>query len=156
MSKNENNKAENGNTVSVHYKGTLEDGTEFDSSYERGETLTFQVGEGQMIKGFDAAVVGMEVGETKNVTLSSHEAYGPHDPRGIQKVPKELFEADFKFDIGAAISGTNPSGQPVVGTILSEEAETVTLDFNHPMAGHSLNFQIELVDINESGIDVVE
>ena len=144
------NKVESGNTISVHYRGTLSDGTEFDNSYDRGEVLTFQVGGGQMIPGFDAAVVGMQVGETKEVTLSSHEAYGPHTPEAIKSVPKELFEEGFNFDIGTTVHGTNGDGIPVIGTILSEEKEEVTLDFNHPMAGHELNFKIELVDIGNA------
>ena len=141
------NTVEKGNTISVHYKGTLGDGTQFDSSYDRGEALTFEVGNGQMIPGFDAAVVGMQVGEKKEVSLDSTEAYGPHNPQAVQSVPKELFEEGFTFDVGSTVQGTNAQGVPVLGTILSEEADSVTLDFNHPMAGHNLNFEIEVVSI---------
>lgn len=143
-----NNKVEKGSTVSVHYRGTLDDGTQFDSSYDRGEAITFEVGNGQMIAGFDAAVVGMTVGEKKDVSLASDEAYGPHNPSAVQSVPKELFEEGFEFTPGSTVQGTNAQGAPVMGTILSEENDSVTLDFNHPMAGHSLNFLIEVVDID--------
>ena len=142
-------KVENGNMVSVHYRGSLTDGTEFDNSYDRGEALTFQVGAGQMITGFDAAVVGMEVGEVKEVTLASSEAYGPHNPEAVRTVSKEVFPDDFDFAVGTTVHGTNREGSPVMGTILNEEKENVILDFNHPMAGHELNFKIELVDIND-------
>jgi FKBP-type peptidyl-prolyl cis-trans isomerase 2 len=140
----------NGNTVSVHYRGTLEDGTEFDSSHNRGETLTFQVGSGQMIEGFDANVVGMKVGEIKNITLDANKAYGEHNSEAIQEVSKEVFPPDFEFVVGATVQGQGPNGQPVVAKILSEQDETATLDFNHPLAGHKLNFEIEMVEISET------
>jgi len=140
----------NGNTVSVHYRGTLEDGTEFDSSHNREETLTFQVGSGQMIEGFDTSVVGMKVGEIKNVTLDANKAYGEHNPEAIQEVSKEVFPSDFEFVVDATVQGQGPNGQPVVAKILSEQDETVTLDFNHPLAGHKLNFEIEMVEISET------
>ena len=88
---------ENGNTVSVHYRGTLNDGTEFDSSHSRGEPLSFQVGSGQMINGFDAALPGMAVGETKSITLTPDQAYGESNPEAITDVPKESFPARIQF-----------------------------------------------------------
>ena len=139
--------ANNGNTVSVHYRGTLEDGTEFDSSHSRGETLTFQVGSGQMIEGFDKGVVGMQIGDVKNITLEAEQAYGEHRPEGVQEVSKENFPPDFEFVIGGTVHGQGPDGQPVIAKILSEQDETATLDFNHPLAGKTLNFEIEMVEI---------
>jgi len=139
---------ENGNTVSVHYRGTLNDGTEFDSSHSRGETLSFQVGSGQMINGFDAALPGMAVGETKNITLTPDQAYGESNPEAITDVPKESFPPDFNFQVDAMVQGQNDMGQPVVGTINEVKDEAVTIDFNHPMAGKDLNFEIELVSID--------
>ncbi len=137
----------NGNTVSVHYRGTLEDGTEFDSSHNRGETLTFQVGSGQMIEGFDKGVVGMSVGEVKNITLDAEQAYGESNPEAIQEISKAAFPEDFEFVIGASVQGQGPEGQPIIAKIVSEQEEAVTLDFNHPLAGQKLNFEIEMVEI---------
>ena len=138
---------ENGNTVSVHYRGTLNDGTEFDSSHSRGEPLSFQVGSGQMINGFDAALPGMAVGETKSITLTPDQAYGESNPEAITDVPKESFPPDFNFQVDSMVQGQNEQGQPLVGTINEVKDEAVTIDFNHPMAGKDLNFEIELVSI---------
>ena len=138
---------ENGNTVSVHYRGTLNDGTEFDSSHSRGEPLSFQVGAGQMISGFDAALPGMAVGETKNITLTPDQAYGDTNPEAITDIPKTSFPAGFDFQVDAMIQGQNDMGQPLIGTINEVKDEAVTIDFNHPMAGKDLNFEIELVSI---------
>jgi FKBP-type peptidyl-prolyl cis-trans isomerase 2 len=140
-------KAEKGNTVKVHYQGTFSDGEQFDSSFDRGEPISFTVGQGQMIPGFDSATVGMKVGETKNITLGPEEAYGARDETAIQIVPKDLFPESFEFNIGETVQGTNSLGTPLVARLLSEQTETVTLDFNHPLSGRELNFKIELVDI---------
>ena len=139
---------ENGNTVSVHYRGTLNDGTEFDSSHSRGEPLSFQVGAGQMISGFDAALPGMSVGETKNISLSPSEAYGDSDPEMIGDIPKEAFPPGFSFEVGTMVQGQDETGRPLVGKINEAQEKTVTVDFNHPMAGKDLNFEIELVSID--------
>ena len=141
-------KVTNGNKVSVHYRGTLDDGTQFDNSRERGEPLTFEVGAGQMIAGFDKGVVGMKIGETKNLQLSPDDAYGPHQQEAIQNVPKNAFPQDFEFVKDTTVQGAGPDGKPVIAKILSEQVETVTLDFNHPLAGKELNFEVELVSID--------
>ena len=138
--------AKEGRAVQVHYKGTFEDGTVFDSSYDRGETIGFTVGAGEMIPGFDAAVNGMKVGETKTVKIEPGEAYGEHNPEGIQAVPKQSFPEDFEFEQGLVIEGS-VQGQPVRGIISQVEEEVVVVDFNHPMAGKNLNFDIELVKV---------
>jgi FKBP-type peptidyl-prolyl cis-trans isomerase 2 len=138
--------AKEGRAVQVHYKGTFEDGTVFDSSYDRGETIGFTVGAGEMIPGFDAAVNGMKVGETKTVTIEPASAYGEHNPDGIQAVPKESFPENFEFEQGLVIEGS-VQGQPVRGVISQVEDEVVVVDFNHPMAGKNLNFDIELVQV---------
>ena len=139
---------ENGNTVSVHYRGTLNDGTEFDSSHSRGEPITFQVGAGQMISGFDAALPGMEIGETKSITLAPEHAYGDVNPEAVTEIPKTSFPEDFQFLVNSMVQGQSPSGQPMVGTINEVKDESVTIDFNHPMAGKDLNFEIQLVSID--------
>ena len=139
---------ENGSKVSVHYRGTLNDGTEFDSSHSRGEPLTFEVGSGNMISGFDDAVQGMTVGETKNITLTPDQAYGDVNPDAIAAVPKSSFPPEFEFQVSGMVQGQNQLGQPMMGTINEVKEESVTIDFNHPMAGKDLNFEIELVSID--------
>jgi len=139
---------ENGNTVSVHYRGTFDDGTQFDSSYDRGEPITFTVGSGQMISGFDSSIPGMSVGETKNITVSPENAYGPRVDEAVQTVPLTAFQEGSEFVPGATIQGTGPTGQPFMAKIESCDDTNVVLDFNHPMAGKSLNFEIELVNIS--------
>ena len=135
-----------GRSVQVHYKGTFKDGTTFDSSYERGEPISFTVGAGEMIPGFDTAVLDMKVGQTKTVTITSDQAYGEHKEEGVQEVNKEHFPTDFKFETGVVIEG-QVGTQPVRGIINSINDNTVTVDFNHPMAGKDLNFEIELVKV---------
>ena len=137
----------NGDKVSVHYRGTLDDGTEFDNSYDRGETLTFEVGVGQMIKGFDAGVVGMAVGETKSIKITADEAYGQRQTEAVQSIPKTSFPENFQFIIGQQVQGTGPNGENISAVLISEEEDTATLDFNHPLAGKDLNFSVELVEI---------
>ena len=140
-------KVEDGNTVKVHYKGTLDTGEQFDSSYDRGEPVTFTVGSGMMIAGFNDGVLGMKVGETKSVSIPPENGYGTHNPEAVQEVTKDNFPSDFQFETGRVVQGTVQNGQPFIATILEEQNETVKLDFNHPMAGKKLNFEIELVSI---------
>jgi len=139
-------KVENGHNVHVHYRGTLNDGTEFDNSRVRGETLGFQVGSNRMIPGFSTAVLGMTTGQTKTVTISSDDAYGPRDPSALQKVPREAFDSDFEFTLGGTIQGNGPRG-PFMAKIHALEETQVVLDLNHPLAGEELNFEIELVSV---------
>jgi len=140
---------ENGQKVSVHYVGTLDDGTEFDSSHSRGEPIMFEVGSGQLIAGFDSSIVGMAVGETKEITLGPTEAYGEANPELLQSFPQASFPPDFNFEVGEVVQGQNQAGQPVFAKIDSVGDEDVVLDLNHPMAGKTLNFAIELVSIVE-------
>jgi FKBP-type peptidyl-prolyl cis-trans isomerase 2 len=140
-------KVEKGNTVSVHYCGTFSDGTEFDNSKNREEPMTFTVGAGQMISGFESALDGMEVGETKSVSLSPDEAYGNVNKEWVQPVPRSNFPADFDLIDGATVQGQRPDGQMFVAKIVSHDDDTAILDFNHPLAGRNLNFSIELINI---------
>jgi FKBP-type peptidyl-prolyl cis-trans isomerase 2 len=142
-------KAKNGDTVSVHYKGTFQDGTVFDSSHDRGETIDFEVGAGQMIPGFNDAVVDMKVGETKTVTVAPEEGYGEVNPNALMEFPKTVFPDDFDLKEGEMVQGNSPAGQPMIGKINEIQEETVVVDFNHPMAGRELNFEIELVEIRD-------
>lgn len=137
-----------GDKVKVHYRGTLtENGLEFDSSYERNETLNFEVGSGQMIQGFDNALLGMEKGDTKQVTISANEAYGESREEAIQSVPKTNFPPNFDGKVGSMVQGQNQMGQPIQALIVEEQDDSYVLDFNHPLAGKELNFSIELVDV---------
>ena len=139
--------AENGNTVSVNYKGTLNDGTVFDNSYDRGEPITFEVGSGQMISGFDSAILGMQEGETKSFTVSCADAYGERVEKNVQNIPRQAFPPDFKFVEGATVQGNQPDGRQFLAKIVSQTDEAVMLDFNHPLAGQDLNFEIELMNL---------
>ena len=141
-------KVKNGDSVKVHYVGTLNDGNEFDNSYKRGSTLDFQVGGGQMIKGFDEALVEMEVGQKKTVNLKPEEAYGPRREEAITAVAKENFPPDFVAKEGEMVQGRTESGQPINALIIEVQENDVILDMNHPLAGEELNFEIELVEIS--------
>ena len=143
-------KATNGNMVSVHYKGTFDDGTEFDNSYNRGETINFVLGSQQMIAGFDEAVNGMQVGEKKTIRLTPDKAYGQEDPNAFTEVPRQSFPDDFPLQEGVTVQGTDPEGRPLIGTINKIEESNVLLNLNHPMAGKDLNFEIELVNVDET------
>ena len=142
-------KVTTGQNVNVHYKGTLSDGTEFDNSKVRGQTLGFEVGSGQMIKGFNDAVIGMAIGETKSVTLTPDQAYGFRNEEAVQPVPRTAFPADFDFTVGNTVQGNGPMG-PFLAKILDVTDEAVVLDMNHPLAGESLSFEIELVSVEGS------
>lgn len=139
----------NGNLVLVHYKGTLDDGTQFDSSYDRGEPIAFTVGTRQMIPGFDRAVFGMTEGEKKTVQISPVDAYGVSNPEAIKVYTTDSFPEEINLEIGERVEARSEDGQQnFAATITAIEGENVTVDFNHPMAGKNLNFEIELVKIN--------
>ena len=143
------NIVESGQKVSVHYRGTLDDGSEFDNSRERGEVMQVQVGSGQLIAGFDAALLGMTVGEVKNIHLGVDEAYGPYRDDAVMETPKTMFPEGFNFRIGEMVRGADPAGMSILAKIVEEKESSVVLDMNHPMAGKDLNFEIELIDIEE-------
>jgi len=140
----------NGKTVSFHYVGTLDDGTEFDNSYERGEPMSGLVGEGKLIAGFENALLGMKPNEKKSVVIESKDAYGEHNPNAIQNVPLTSFPDDFVAVVGNVVHGKGESEQVFTAVILETTEENVTLDFNHPLAGKNLNFNIEVVAIEET------
>ena len=145
--KGEKMQAKNGSTVSVHYVGTLDNGTEFDNSRVRGETLQFELGSGRMITGFNDAVIGMTPGETKTINLTPQEAYGLHNPEATENVPREMFGPDFEFIKGGTVRGNGPHGV-FYAKILDFNDENVQLDLNHPLAGKDLTFEIELVSVD--------
>lgn len=138
--------AKSGDVVSIHYTGTLDDGTEFDSSAGR-DPLQFTLGAGQVIAGFNNAVEGMAVGESKTVNIPVDEAYGPRNEQMVQEVPKSVLPENLEPKEGMALQARNPQGQPVNLVVTAVGDDTITVDGNHPLAGKALNFDIELVDI---------
>jgi peptidylprolyl isomerase len=139
----------NGQTVSVHYVGTLSDGTEFDNSRVRGAPITFKMGSGGILPAFESALVEMVVGDKKNISLASSEAYGEINPDAYKPFPKNSFPEGFEFEVGRMVQGKAETGQPVMAKIFSLEEDTVVLDFNHPLAGKDINFEIELVEVTD-------
>ena len=136
-----------GKTCRTHYIGTFNDGTPFDSSYDRGEPLEFVCGAGQMIRGFDAAVADMEVGQTVDVHLMPEEAYGMPDPNAILTFEIAQLPGSEGLEVGQQVYLSNQYGQPFPVKVVAKEEKTITLDANHEMAGKELNFKIELVEV---------
>ncbi len=133
-----------GDTVKVHYTGTLEDGTVFDTSRER-EPMEFTLGQGQLIPGFEKAVLGMSVGESCNVNIPADEAYGPVRDEMHLQVPRDQFPEDMEPELGMQLQVGQAEGQGMVVVITEISDEQITLDANHPLAGKDLTFDIELV-----------
>ena len=136
-----------GKTVRVHYTGTFNDGTKFDSSYDRGEPLEFISGAGMMIKGFDKAVVDMEVGDVVDIHLMPEEAYGMANPDAVFSVQISELPGSEELEAGQQVYLQNAMGQPFPVKVVSKENGVITFDANHEMAGKELNFKIELVEI---------
>ena len=136
-----------GKTCRTHYRGTFNDGTQFDSSYDRGEPLEFVCGAGQMIRGFDAAVADMEVGQEVDVHLMPEEAYGMPDPAAVFTVEIAKLPGSEDLEAGQQVYLTNQYGQPFPVKVAAKGETTITFDANHEMAGKELNFHIELVEV---------
>jgi peptidylprolyl isomerase len=137
-----------GDVVKVHYTGKLVNGEQFDSSVGR-EPLEFTVGAGQMIKGFDDAMPGMNLGEKKTINIAPEDAYGPRSEEAIIEFPKENIPADMKLEPGMPLTLSNQDGQPVPVIVVEVKEEVIILDANHFLAGQELIFDIELVEIAE-------
>lgn len=131
----------------VHYRGTFNDGTQFDSSYDRGEPLEFVCGAGMMIHGFDAAVADMEVGQIVDVHLMPEEAYGQPDPRAVFTLEIDQLPGAEDLTVGEQVYLSNSMGQPFPVRVTAKDEKTITFDANHEMAGKELNFRIELVEV---------
>ncbi len=136
-----------GKTCRTHYRGTFNDGTQFDSSYDRGEPLEFICGAGQMIKGFDAAVADMEVGQIVDIHLSPEEAYGQPDPNAVFTIETAQLPGSEELEVGQQVFLSNQYGQQFPVKVTAKEGTTITFDANHEMAGKELNFRIELVEV---------
>ncbi len=141
--------AKHGDTVQIHYTGKLDDGFIFDSSVER-EPLEFKIGSGFVLEGFEQAVIGMNIDESKTFKLAAENAYGPYREEAVMIVPKEQFPPHITPEIGQQIQINDKQvAQPMVVVITEISDEGVTLDANHPLAGKELTFEIKVVAINE-------
>lgn len=139
---------QSGDTVKVHYTGTLDNGEQFDSSAGR-EPLEFELGSGMVIPGFDAAVATLAVGEVSTFTIPASEAYGKRMDEMVQVVPLAFFGEQLP-EVGWALQLQSPDGQLLAAIVLAMDEENATLDLNHPLAGENLTFELELVEIVES------
>jgi peptidylprolyl isomerase len=139
--------AKPGDTVRIHYTGTLADGSEFDSSAGR-DPLEFAIGSGQVIPGFDSAVEGMRIGEKKTVTIAAADAYGEHNQNLVHDVPRSTLPEELNdVQVGMPLQAQGPNGEVVMMTVTAVTDEIMTVDGNHPLAGKDLTFDIELVEI---------
>ena len=138
--------AKSGDTVRIHYTGTLQDGSVFDSSEGR-DPLEFQLGSGQVIPGFDDGVTGMTVGEKKTIEIPCDQAYGAINPAAMQDVPRAEIPDHIPLDLGTQLQVQAGNGQTMMVVVANVTEDTVTLDANHPLAGKDLTFALELVEI---------
>ncbi len=146
---NEIAQAKVGDTIKVHYTGTLDDGTVFDSSVGR-EPLQFTIGLGQMIPGFDKGVVGLNLNESKTITIPADQAYGQYRADLVQVVARDQFPTDSELEVGQMLQASQPNGQIILVTVTNVTDTDVTLDANHRLAGENLTFEIQLVEIVSS------
>lgn len=138
--------AKHGDRVKVHYSGTLDDGTVFDSSDGR-EPLEFTLGEHQLIPGFEAAVIGMAPGESRQTHIAAQDAYGSYHDNLIVQIGRDKFPDEVKPEVGLVLQIRGEDNEPVIMTVTAMDTDFVTLDANHPLAGKDLNFTIRLVEI---------
>lgn len=134
-----------GKKVSVHYTGTLDDGTKFDSSYDHGQPLDFTCGAHQMIPGFDEAVKTMKVGEKKKVRLEPAEAYGERSEEAIQGIEIAKLPGSENLVVGQKVMLQDPHGYPIQAVVYAKDDENIVFDMNHELAGQALTFEIELL-----------
>lgn len=139
-------KAKEGDTVKVHYKGTLNDGTVFDESKEHG-VLEFQIGDEKVVPGFEEAIIGMSAGEKKTATVKAEKAYGIRNEKLIKTVDKKQVPENLELKVGQQIEVRQTHGGNFPVTVIDITESEVTLDANHPLAGEDLTFEIELVEI---------
>lgn len=135
-----------GSKVKVHYTGTFDDGEVFDSSRQT-QPFEFEVGSGQVIPGFDNAVIGMKAGETKQVHLPEEEAYGPYNDEMVFDADPSQFEEGLSPEVGQQFQTQMQDGTPLLLTVKAVVDGKVTLDANHPMAGKALNFELEVIEV---------
>ena len=138
-----------GSKVKLDYTGKLDDGTVFDTSKHEGHShpLEFVAGSGQVIPGFDNAVMGMETGEKKTFSIESKDAYGPHNPQLLQPYPRDKLPPEHEVVAGMALVFKAPDGQEIPVLVAEVKEDEIILDMNHPLAGKRLNFEIEVVSV---------
>jgi len=146
---NETAQAKVGDTIRVHYTGTLDNGTVFDSSVGR-KPLEFTIGLGQMIPGFDKGVVGLNLNESKTITIPADQAYGPYRADLVQVAARDQLPTDAELVVGQVLQASQPNGQIILVTVTNVTDSDVTLDANHRLAGKNLTFEIQLVEIVSS------
>ncbi len=135
-----------GDKVKVDYTGTFDDGNVFDTS-EGKQPIEFEVGSGQLIKGFDEAVVGMEKGQEKEIKLNPSEAYGDVNPELVKKIPRDKLSKEQEIKPGMVLGMGTPDGKQIPVRVTYADDKEITIDLNHPLAGKNLNFRIKVVDI---------
>ena len=138
--------AQRGSHVRLHYRGTLEDGTVFDSTYDRGEPICFTVGSGRVLPLFEDAAAAMEAGDERDIHVACADAYGERDPSAIEEVPASIFGDASSLPVGGAIALRGEDGRMAQARVLAVEDGIVRLDCNHPLAGHDLHFHLELLE----------
>lgn len=137
-----------GDKIKVDYTGTFDDGTVFDASEKHGQPLEFEAGSGQVIKGFDDAVLGMNEGQEKKITITPAEAYGEVKAELNKKVPRKQLPQDQEPKVGMVLAVGLPNGQQFPARIVAVTADDVTIDLNHPLAGKTLHFRIKVAEIS--------
>jgi len=137
---------EKGQKVKIHYTGTLDDGSQFDSSAGR-DPLEFEMGAGMVIPGFEKGVAGMEVGEKKTIHIPAVEAYGERREEMVMQFERSQLPEDLNPEVGMGLQMQGPQGQPVAVTVTAVDDEHITIDANHQLAGQNLNFELELVEV---------
>ncbi len=138
--------AKNGDTVTIHYTGKLDDGRVFDTSMER-EPVQFTVGQGEVIEGLETAIIGMEPGEKRTVEIEAEKAYGPYYNEGVQIFSADQMPEGFKPEVGQQVRLSNASGQAIPGRVIAVNEQGATIDTNHPLAGYDLVFDIHLLSV---------
>jgi peptidylprolyl isomerase len=138
--------AQDGDTVRIHYTGTLNDGTQFDSSSGR-EPIEFTLGNHSVIPGFEDGVKGMQVGDQKSIHIPAEEAYGQRNEALVEEIPRQHFPQDMELQVGMHLQAQSPNGESFNVVVTALNSDTATLDGNHPLAGEALNFELELVEI---------
>jgi FKBP-type peptidyl-prolyl cis-trans isomerase 2 len=136
-----------GDRVKVEYKGTLDDGTVFETSELRGRPIQILVGARQVVKGFENALIGMEKGEEKEFKVQPSEAYGEYNPQQVEEVLRSQFPKDIEPKLGLEVTVGQPNGVKARGRIVEITDEAAIVDLNHPLAGKVLNFQVKVVDV---------
>jgi FKBP-type peptidyl-prolyl cis-trans isomerase SlyD len=139
-------KISNGNVVGIDYSLHLGDGKVVDASAP-GEPLTYLHGEGQIVPGLESALVGLDVGERKQVVVSPADGYGEHDPQGVQEVPRGAFPPGFEPQVGMELTAEGPNGEPVPFAVRDVKPESVLIDLNHPLAGKTLHFDVTVREV---------